>query len=216
VADIFHEVDEEVRKERLQKLWDKYGIFAIALAVLVVVGVGAWRGYQYYENKNAQEAGARFERAATLSEEGKHAEAATEFNAIAADAPRGYRALARLRAAGALSETDAKGAVSAYDAIVADTSVDQTLRDVAALRAGVLLADTAPFDELRRRLEPLAEPGRTFRHTAREMLALSAWRNNDATAARRYIDMVSGDTETPPGARSRIEVLSALVTAKGS
>jgi hypothetical protein len=211
VADIFNEVDEEVRRERLKKFWDQYSIYIIALAVLIVVGVGGWRGYQYWEAKRSQEAGARFERAITLSEENKNAEAVEEFKAIAADAPGGYRTLARLRAAAALSETDAKAAVAAYDAITADTSLDQNFRDLAALRGGILLVDTAPFDDVRKRIEPLAEPGRVFRHTAREMLALSAWRNGDATAARRYVEMVSSDGETPQGVRGRMEMLSALL-----
>ena len=43
LTDIFHEVDEEVRRERLQKLWERYSIYIIALAVLIVAGVGAWR-----------------------------------------------------------------------------------------------------------------------------------------------------------------------------
>ena len=38
MADIFNEVDEEVRRERLKQLWDRYGIFIIGLAVLLVVG----------------------------------------------------------------------------------------------------------------------------------------------------------------------------------
>jgi len=215
VADIFHEVDEEVRRERLKKLWDQYSIYIIALAVLIVVGVGGWRGYQYWETKKSQESGARFERAITLSEENKNAEAAEEFKAIAADAPGGYRTLARLRAAAVLSETDVKAAAAAYDAIAADTSLDQTFRDLAALRGGILLVDTAPFDEVRKRLEPLAEPGRAFRHTAREMLALSAWRNGDATAARRYVEMVSNDGETPQGVRGRMDMLSALLGGSG-
>lgn len=216
MADIFHEVDEEVRKERLQKIWQQYGHYIVAFAVLVVVGVGGWRGYQYWENKKSAEAGAQFERAAALSDQGKHAEAETAFAAIARDAPSGYRALARLRAAAALSETDAKAAVAAYDAIAADNSVDRNLRDAAAVRAGMLLVDSAPFDEIRRRLDPMAEPGRTFRHTAREMLALSAWRTGDAAAARRYIDMISGDAETPQGTRARADVLSALLSGSKS
>ena len=116
-----------------------------------------------------------------------------------------------MRAAAALSETDAKAAVAAYDAIAADTSLDQNFRDLAALRGGILLVDTAPFDDVRKRLEPLAEPARAFRHTAREMLALSAWRNGDAAAARRYVEMVSSDGETPQGVRGRVEMLSALL-----
>jgi len=215
VADIFQEVDEEVRRERLQKLWERYGALFIALAVLIVAGVGAWRGYQYWQNKKAAEAGTQFEQAANLAEQGKHTEAQAEFDKIAADGPSGYRALARLRAATELANTDAKGAVAAYDAIETDTSLDQGLRDLAALRAGMLLVDTAPLDEMRRRLEPLSEPGRTFRHSAREMLALSAWRNNDAATAKRYVDMVNDDPETPQGVRSRIELLSALLASGG-
>jgi hypothetical protein len=215
VADIFQEVDEEVRREQLKKLWDRYGILFIALAVLIVVGVGAFRGYQYWQNKRAAEAGAQFEQAAALAEQGKHAEAQAAFEKVAAEGPSGYRVLARLRAASELANSDAKAAVAAYDAIAADNSADQGLRDLAALRAGMLLVDTASLDEMRRRLEPLSEPGRTFRHSAREMLALSAWRNNDKTTAKRYVDMVNDDPETPQGVRSRIELLSALLASGG-
>ncbi len=215
MADIFQEVDEEVRRERLQKLWDRYGIYFIALAVLIVAGVGAWRGYQYYEAKKAAAAGAQFEQAAELSEQGKHAEAEAAFAKLAAEAPAGYRVLARLRAASELANTDVKAAVAAYDAVAADGSAGQSLQDVAALRAGMLLLDTAPLDEMRRRLDPLSEPARPFRHSAREMLALSAWRNGDAAAAKRYIDLIADDAETPQGVRSRVELLSSLLAASG-
>ena len=215
MADIFQEVDEEVRREQLKKLWDRYGALFIALAILVVVGVGAWRGYQYWQNKKAAETGTQFEQAASLSEQGKHAEAQTAFDKIAAAGPTGYRVLARLRAAADRANTDAKAAVAAYDAISGDASLDQSFRDLAALRAGMLLVDTAPLDEMRRRLEPLSEPGRTFRHSAREMLALSAWRNNDAATAKRYVDMINDDPETPQGVRSRTELLSALLASGG-
>ena len=79
----------------------------------------------------------------------------------------------------------------------------------------MLLVDSAPLADMQRRLDPLAEPGRAFRHTARELLALSAWRNHDFTAARRYIDMIANDAETPPGTRARAEVLAALIAADG-
>jgi hypothetical protein len=215
LVDIFNEVDEEVRREQLKKLWDRYGLYIVALALVVIAAFGGWRGYQYLEAKKAAEAGAKFEAAVTLSEAGKHAEAEAAFAKIASEAPAGYAMLARLRSAAELSQTDAKAAVAAYDKLAADTSISQTMRDVAALRAGLLLVDTAPFSDLKARLEPLAEPDRAFRHTARELLALSAWRSNDAAAAQRYIDMTTADAQTPPGTRSRLDVLSALLGANG-
>ena len=215
MADIFHEVDEEVRRERLQKLWDTYGIYVIALAVLIVAGIGAWRGYEYWQAKKAAAAGAAFESALSLSEEGKHAEADAAFAKIAAEAPAGYRILARLRAAAELAESKPADAVKAYDELAADNSLGSTLQDLAAIRAGMLVLDTAPLADMQRRLGAVAEPGRSFRHNARELLALSAWRNHDIAAARRYIDMIANDGESPPGARARAEVLAALIAGSG-
>lgn len=215
MADIFHEVDEEIRRDQLKKLWDRYSIYIVALAVLIVAGIGGWRGYEYYVGKKSAAAGAAFETAVTLSEQGKHAEAEAAFAKVVTEAPDGYRVLARFRAASALAQIKPADAVKAYDVIAADTSVGQTWQDLAGVRAGLLLVDTAPLADLRRRLDPLAEPGRTFRHTARELLALSAWRNHDAATAKRYIDMIAGDGETPPGARARIDVLSALIGNDG-
>jgi hypothetical protein len=215
VSDIFHEVDEEVRREQLKKLWDRYSIYLIALAVLIVGGIGAWRGYEYWLGKKAAAAGAAFEAAAALSEQGKHAEAEAAFAKVVAEAPQGYRVLARFRAAAALAQVKPADAVTAYDDLSADASIGPTWQDLAVVRAGMILVDSAPFAEMRRRLEPLAEPNRTFRHTARELLALSAWHNHDITAARRYIDMIATDAETPTGTRARVDVLSALIAADG-
>ena len=67
VADIFHEVDEEVRRDQLKKLWERYSIYIIGLAVLIVAGIGAWRGYEYWVAQKAAQAGAAFEAAVSLS-----------------------------------------------------------------------------------------------------------------------------------------------------
>ena len=215
MADIFHEVDEEVRRERLRKLGDRYSINVIALAVLIVAGMGAWRGYEYWVVKKAAAAGAEFEAAIALSEQGKQAEAEAAFAKVAAEAPAGYRVLARMRAAGALAQSKPADAVKAYDELSADASLGAIWQDLAAVRAGLLLVDTAPLADMRRRLDPVAEPTRSFRHTARELLALSAWRNHDFTAARKYLDMIASDAESPIGVRARADVLSALITADG-
>jgi len=215
VADIFHEVDEEVRREQLKKLWERYSIYIVALAVLLVAGIGAWRGYEYWVAKKAAAAGAAFESALTLSEQGKHAEAETAFAKVATEAPDGYRVLARFRAAAELAQIKPADAVKAYDDLAADGSLSATWQDLAVVRAGLLLVDSAPLADMSRRLDPLAEPSRIFRHTARELLVLSAWRNHDIAATRRYIDMIATDAETPPGTRARVDVLSALIAADG-
>jgi hypothetical protein len=215
VTDIFHEVDEEVRREQLKKLWEQYGNYLIAACVLIVVGVAAWRGYEWWQAKQAAQSGAAFEQAVTLAEAGKHQEAEAAFAKLAADGTAGYRVLARLREAAELARSDPKPAVGAYDEIAADTSAGQVIQDLAAVRAGFLLVDTAPYSEIRSRLEPLTAPDRTFRHSAREILALSAWKAGDTAAARQWTDLILADPQTPVGTRSRAAVLSELLAASG-
>jgi len=145
VADIFQEVDEEVRREQLKKLWDRYGNLLIAACVLVVAGVGAWRGYEYWQAKKAGESGLAFEQAVTLAEAGKHQEAEAAFAKIATSGTAGYQVIARLREASELAQTDKKAAVNAYDALAADKSGGQVIQDLAAVRAGLLLLDDMPY-----------------------------------------------------------------------
>jgi hypothetical protein len=211
VSELFDEVDEEVRRDQLKKLWDKYSIHLIALMLLIVAGVAGWRGYEYLEAQKAAEAGAAFEQAVELSEQGKHAEAEAAFAALAAKAPSGYRTLALLRAAAEAASRDPKAAAKMYDDIAADRSANAEQKELAKLRAAGLLVDSAGYGEIHQRLEALTGAGATFRHSARELLALSAWHNNDMTAARKWLDAIAEDGETPPGLRSRAEALTALL-----
>jgi hypothetical protein len=215
VADIFQEVDEEVRRERLNKLWQRYGAYIVAACVLVVLGVGAWRGYDWWQTKKAAESGAAFERAVTLEESGKLQEAEAAFAKLASDGTAGYRVLARLREAAVLARSDPKAASKLYDDLAADRSAGPVVDDLGALRAGFLLVDSAPYAEMRTRLEPLTGADRPFRDSARELLALSAWKQGDMSAARQWTDMIVADPRTPPGARSRAQVLSELIAAGG-
>lgn len=211
MSEIFDEVQEEVRREQLKKLWERYATLIVVVAFLIVGGVGGWRAYVYWEGKKAQEAGAQFLAAATLAEQQKGAEAEAAFLKIADEAPQGYRMLARFRAAAELATRDAPGAVKLYDEIAADRNVGQAEQDLAAVRAASLLVDTAPYADIKARLEPLTGPKRTYRHSARELLAVSAWRNKDMTAARQWIDTINTDVQSPQTLRSRMEALQALL-----
>jgi len=211
VSELFDEVDEEVRRDQLKKLWDQYSIYIVAGAILIIAGVGGWRGYEYLEGKKAAEAGAAFDRAVELSEQNKHAEAEAAFNDLAAKAPSGYRMLARLRAAAEIAGRDPQGAAKMYDDIAADRSVGKPEQELAKIRAAELLLETASYPSMLARLEPSTVPGATFRHTARELLALSAWRANDTAAARKWLDLIANDGETPSSLRSRAEALQALL-----
>ena len=213
MADIFQEVDEEVRRERLKQLWDRYANLIIGAALVLLAAVAGWRGYEYWEAKKAAEAGAAFEAAMALADAGKHAEAEAAYAKIAVEGASGYRVLARFHAAGELAETDPKAAVKAYEALAADSGIGRVMQDLATLRAGLILVDSAPYGEVAGRIEPLTAADRVFRNSAREILALAAWRTGDRATAQRWIASIMTDGEAPPGTRARMEVLMTITSA---
>ncbi len=217
MSELFDEVDEEVRREQLKKLWDRYSIYIIAAALLIIAAVAGWRGYEYLEAQKAAEAGAAFDAALDLAEQNKHSEAQAAFDKLATTAPAGYRMLARLRAAGEVAASDPQAGAKLYDELAADRSIGTEQQDLARIRAAGLLLDTDSYPNMLQRLEAATKPDATFRHTARELLALSAWRANDITSARQWLDMIASDGETPSAMRQRAEALQALLppVAKG-
>jgi hypothetical protein len=210
VADVFQEVEEEVRKERLRKLWTRFGPAIVAVAVIIVVGVGGWRYWEWQQNRDAGAYGARYEQALRLAGEGKAAEAEAIFKDLAATGSPGYRRIARFSEAAAIGQRDPAAGAAAFDALAADTSLDALQRDLAQVRAALLLVDTASLDEMRRRMEPLTGANGAFRQSARELIGLVAWRTGDQDTARRWFDMILADPDVPAGVRARIEVINAL------
>jgi len=211
VSEFYDEVDEEVRREQLKKLWDRYSIYIVAVALLIIAGVGGWRGYQYVEAKKAAEAGVAFNRAVELSEQNKHEEAEKAFADLASKAPYGYRLLSRFHTAAEVANRDPKAAAKMFDDLAADSSIGGEQQELARIRAAGLLVDSATYPEMKQRLEPDTVPAATFRHSARELLALSAFRANDTNSARLWLDQISADSDTPPSLRSRAQALQALL-----
>ncbi len=211
MSELFSEVDEELRREQLGRIWARYSGLIVGAAVLIVVAVGGWRGYEYFQAKKSAEASSAFEAAAALADQNKHVEAEAAFTKLAETAPPGYHNLSRFRAAAEAAKHDSNAAVKLYDAIAADGRFSGAERDLARVRAAGLLVDTETYNNMLRRLEPAAAPEAAFRHTARELLALSAWRADDAAAARKWLDMISEDGQTPSSLRSRAEALQALL-----
>ncbi len=213
MSDIFREVDEDVRDERFAKLWQKFQVPVIVLAVLIVAASGGWRYYETARVRQAEEAGARFEAAVQLVRDGKAAEADAAFASIIQQGPAGYALLSRFRQANAMAARDALGAVKLYDAISGDGTVPVLMQDIARLRAAALRLDDADTNELNQRLGSLAQTAGPFRHSAREYLALAALKSNDLEAAGRWLDAIIVDTQSPLAMRQRAELLLGLVAA---
>jgi hypothetical protein len=211
--EFIREVDEEYRRDRIAEVWRRYNHLFVGLAVLVVAAVGGWRYWQHVERTRAEAAAARYQEALRLDQDGKGEESAQILRGLTTDSAAGYRLLARFRLAAETGQRDTAEGAKAYDALAADGGVPAVLQDLARLRAAMLRLDTAEAGAAQPALERIATPTNAWRHTAREMLGLSALKRGDYDAAGRWFDQIAADRETPQALRSRLEIYSALVNA---
>jgi hypothetical protein len=215
MTDIFHEVEDDLRREKAKRLWARFGPYVILAAVLIVVGVGGWRGWEYWREQQAAAEGDRFVAALKLASENKHDEAMTALNDIAATGTGGYPVLAGFRAASELAATKkTDDAVKAFDAIAAKPGTPPLLQQMARLRAALLVVDTSDLAQMKSRIGDLAETGNPWRHSARELLGLTAWRTGDLEAARGYFQSIADDPETPQSMQSRTQLMQDLIRSK--
>jgi hypothetical protein len=206
------EVDEAVRQDRYQKLWDRYGIYAMGAAVLVVACVAGYKGWSYWQERQAEDAGTKFSQALNMEDGADAAKAREMLQSLADSGPGGYRALARFQLAAAEAKAgEVDKAVADYDALTGDPSIDPILKGHAAIQAAALRLDKADYAEMERRLKGLVDSNSAWRYSARELLGLSAYRLKDPREAERQFSALVGDEGTPPNLRERADMMLALI-----
>ncbi|MCB1428706.1 MAG: tetratricopeptide repeat protein [Nitratireductor sp.] len=210
------EVDEELRHDRARELWNRFGNLVIAAAILVVVGTGVFRYWQYRTEQQAAASGDVFLSAIELSKQGRQDDAISRLEELAKTGVGEYPALARMRLAGELiGRGDSAGALKAFDAISADQSVPEPLRSVATLRGGMLAVDSESYDEVRNRLSGLSVAGGPYRHLAREALGISALKAGNDQEALNWFQMIADDAGSSGNVRQRATIMLDLLASRG-
>lgn len=214
------EVEEELRREQFLRIWQSYGTYLVAAAVLLVLAVGGYKYVQYDRISTAETSGARFEAAVREAASGKSEEAQKTFQELAKGSSAGYATLAKLRLAAIAAKAGRTSeAVATYEAIATGNS-DTLLRDYAALQAAMLSLDTADWTQMQNRLNDLTNDRNPWRASARELLGLAAYKAGKYDEARKEFERLLGDKSTPASMVERtqlmLSVLTEAETAKGA
>jgi hypothetical protein len=211
---LLREVQEELRREQMQKIWQRYNGLIFGAATLIILGVA---GYKYLETRRitaAETGGANFSAAETLSDDKKKDEAEKAFKAIAESGPAGYAALAKLRLAGAEAK-DGKtaDAVATYDSLAKQPGADDLLKSFAQLQAASLRMADADYAEMQNRLTPLAGDEAPFGKSARELLGIAAYKAKKYDEARKYLEPLLIDPNASDAIQERVKVIMGEIAA---
>jgi len=214
VVDIFDEVDEELRAERVQSLLKRYGGLIIAAALAVIAGAAGWQAWHWWQAKQDMAAAQHYLTAMTMADAAAAAGPANTkvtvaaFDALTRAGPDGYRTLARLQAAAQKAAAgDEKGAAALWNDVASDTAADPLLRDLASLLWCQNQIDSGDPGVLAARLTALAEPNNAWRPLAKEQLALLDLRQGKTDAAKTTLRALMQEPTTPAGVRERVASL---------
>jgi hypothetical protein len=214
-SNVFREVDEEYRQERMLAFWRRYGVFIFAAVLLAAAGAA---GVNYMmaraEAQKAAETTA-FENLLSGVTAGNEAKSADALIAYAATVRPALATLARLSAAALRQRAgDLDGAAKIYHEVADGTGASQDLRDLAIVRLGYLAADQAKPEPLIPRLQTLAVDGNPWRYSAREAIALLTERAGQRESAAKMFYDLARDPGAPSDLAGRARALADLYSGK--
>jgi hypothetical protein len=214
VSDIFREVEEEVRQERLQKWWKKYGNYIVAGASILIIGVAGWKLWERYDLQQRQKASADFEAASQMSQAGQADLAARSFATIAKTAPSGYAVVAQLAEADEMAAAGRTNEAVALYMKIAEKN-HSGLGDMARMRAAWAQGDTLSSTELRTLLTPLNDGKSQWRFMARELLAYRTLRDGKTADSLKEYAAIAADSAAPQSVRDRAGAMATLIRTSG-
>ncbi len=196
------EVTEEVRRDTLFRTFRRYR-WALAAAVLAIVGGAAWHEIQTLrERAGSQDRGDALRAAIATSDPGERAAALKGLDVGPATAVGRFAA-----AAAALEAGDADDAAATLAARAADGATPQLYRSLASLQRVMALGPRLDASERLAALDTLAGPGEPFRPLALEQRALLRIEQGDTAAALTDLQAIADAPEAPPALAERARQL---------
>jgi len=217
------EIEEDIRRDRQMALWQKYGRFAVAVALVTIISVAAVLFWRQYAARERLQDGLSYMAALDLAGQQLDPATGTPSASAAPDAAiaalrdlagkgsAGYAALARLQEAALLSKLGkAADAAAIYQSLANDSRTDKVFRDLALILLALQQIDNAEPNDLAARLAPLTASGNPWRYSALELTGLLAARAGDTAKAKDAYVTLSDDPGTPRQMRARAAEMLAV------
>ncbi len=212
---VFREVDEELRNERMNKLWRRFGPYVIGVAAFIILLVAGNEAWRWWQTSSANQGADQFTAAIQSVESGDIAAGQIALSEVVASGSGQYPLLAKFRMAALLAE-DGKidEAVAAYDALTT-SSTDTRLRELASIYAAYLLIDSGDAAAVTQRVGEMQVDTHPLRNAAREAIGLANYKAGNFVEARLLFDTIAADPLTPRDLGLRVSLYLGQLTAQG-
>lgn len=210
MADIFDEVEEQLRSEQYRKLFIRILPWAIGLGLAVLIAALGWWGWDSWRTRAANKASEDYSAALELAPVDPN-RAYLKFEDVVKGPSRSYKALALMQqGAIRLQANKTAEAVKLYDE-AAKAAPEPVIGDMARLKSALALMDTAPYAAIEERLKPLTLEKRPYRAEAFEALAMAKLQAGRVQEARSDFSVLTLMASAPQSMRERAQAAMALI-----
>lgn len=208
--DFIHEVNEDVRTDKMLKLWRQYSRYFYAFVVTILVVVGGTSLLNNYRLKQSMNLSNQYAAALELLVNRKYEDGLKALETIEQEATSrtvGYAVMSKLQRASFLlsqqkeNEKPSEEAMKIYWEISSNKDFPVVYRNIGtylcAFHSLGKTYESIPRDEMLKRLEAMTEKNNASRLIAHELLAHYKKIDGKIDDARKFCNVVINDTNNP-------------------
>ena len=204
MADLFQEIDDELRQDKASRLWRVYGKYVVAAAIVIIMSVGGYKFWQQKQLDDGEKASIAYEAALTRSASGDYKGAINQLNEEEIGIAPGYAALSQMQKANfAMEINDFDAALITFKGIAENDNYPQSIKEwarfrYAALRIEKKIDSNAPAD-----LDALIATDSPWRFLAKEIKAIKEIETGNNSEAKAIFSELADDENAPERLRVR-------------
>lgn len=200
MADIFDEIDEDLKRDQMQLLWARYGKVVMATVVAIVMLVAVRQGYTAWQTSQAEASASAYQQALQSDD------VAGALEAQLGKLSDGYEMLAQFQIAAEQATNDNFAAAEArYLTLASDESLDTLYQQAAILLSVMVAPKDSDVSALEARLHDLEIAAGPWQAMALETGAGLALRYGNKDSAVSKYKRLTEMADVPAGLRQRAE-----------
>ena len=214
MSNLFNEIDDDLRQDRLKSIWASYknSIFA-AVIVISLILIGS-ESYQYLSKSKAEKSGLLFSQIIESIGDDNHELASDFIDELLESGSSDYKTYALLlRSENLISQDKLTEAKETYIDLIKKAE-NSLIRDVAKLKLSYLNVDSSSFDEIEEELSIILEDDSPLSLFAYEVLAMSAYKHGLYQRGTEYLNIIVTNEKTTNGMFERAQMMLRVINSK--
>ena len=184
--EIISEIEEDLQKEKLKKYWNLYGWYISSIMILVIVIIGGWQFYNFWENKKNNDASNNFLNILSMSNNNIN-DAINKINELS-DLPNGYKFLLKFKKASLLNSIGKNSeAQLIWKELYSETSIDPYYKDIAIISS---LMNDYDQPELIVKLDDIIKNNVYFSNLSKELKANILYENGKIQESKNLFNEI--------------------------